>query len=406
MFANAGIANVRLNEIVAFTPTAATLRGIAKGLETPPSGQWSRLSISERIYLEPTGWERHDGLPSRSRSPAHYVLAKAQGSLALRLLRDGTSTIMRSREVHPDDLVADMDECIPEATNFAKASLVELSRQAGDQELEWPSLAMDEQPELSMPLDRQPPYPIVEIELTGEDRLRRLVRGETDQMQHTLDDLLMYLVARNYRLSRADGVTLEQVCGEVLPDVLDDGLLLHEVANRKRLRNLSQGTRIFIAFARRGAVLVHTPAIMSLPIRCSVINMVETLRGRVQNLIVASALMDGLLLRLAQLVELPSDRPVSDDETHAVKTILRELATATYTYGLSVTDPGAQLLDGSIISIIADRAEVYFESQSLRHACNRKMDAIRTIWATYQDRRRQTLMRALQSMAPSGAKAT
>lgn len=396
IFESAGIASVCLDEIVAFTPTALTLQGVAAGLENLPSDEWVRLSISARLYFEESGWKPEDGLPSRSRSTDFQVLSRSKDNLALRLLKDGTSTILRSRIAQPDDLIGDLDEHIPQAQEFAARHLSELvAKKDGDPQ--WTDLALDGKAGVALPLDRQPPYPVFEVALTTEERLKCLVQGKSEKIPKTLDSLLLYLIARNYRLGRSDSAGLKELCAEVLSDVLDDGLLLTHRNGRPLLRNLSQGTRVFIAFGRRGTVIVYTRSIISLPIRCSVLSMVETLRSRAHNLLVASTLMDTLLLRLAQLMETTTNGPVSKEETEAVRVALRELATATYIYGLAVTDPGVQLLDGSIISIIADRAENYFEMQSLRHACQRKMEAIRIIWASYQDRRRQTLLRALRA---------
>jgi len=399
MFEGAGVSAVRLNEIVAFTPTAVTLQAVASRLETP-NGDWARLSISERLYFDGGRWEQQAALPSRARSTAYQVLARTKDDLALRLLKDGTATVMRSRGAQPAELIADCDECIAGTAVFVTSSLAQLVGK-GDGEIQLNDLVMDERSGIALPLDCQPPYPVCEIELASADRLEHLVRDDVDDVQRQLDKLLLYLVARNYRLPGMDNVSLENLCDEVLPDILDDGFLLHSVGGRRSLRNLSQGCRAFIAFGRRGTIVVHTPSVPSLPIRCSVLSMVETLRSRFQNLLVATALMDTLLLRLAQLMDTSREGPVTLAETETVKIVLRELATATYIYGLAVTDPGVQLLDGSVISIIADHAEEYFEIQSLRHACQRKMEAIRTIWASYQDRRRQTLLRALRVMEPT-----
>jgi hypothetical protein len=204
----------------------------------------------------------------------------------------------------------------------------------------------------------------------------------------------MYLVARNYWLD--DGVTeasLDQMIDEVLPQALKDEWLLDEYKGRHCLRNLSQGDRVFIAFGRRGTVIVYAPGRDSIRIRCSVLNMVETLRSRFQNLLVASALMDSLLLQLAQ-IQLEPPLPTGG-MSKAENEFLTTLATATYIYGLAVTDPGVQLLDGSVLSVIADRAEVYFDILSLRHACHRKMEALRTIWTSHLDRRRRLLLQEL-----------
>lgn len=399
MFESAGVARVQLNEIVAFTPIATTLKAVEAALESSEDTSWARLSISDRLYFSDEGrWETKAGLPSRTRAAHSQVLSRSRDNLMLRLLKDGTSTLMRTRSVGPDELIANVNEAIVGASEFVKSSLCELLPPKDVDKTQINNLIMDEMPGIGLLVDGQPPYPVSEIELTNEDRLKCLVRGQIDDVQRTLRKLLLYVVARNYHLPNTGAVTLEDMCDEVLPDVLDDGLLLRDSDEGKCLRNLSQGSRVFIAFGRRGTVVVYTKAVESLAIRCSVLSMVETLRSRFQNLFIASSLMDKQLLRLAQLSEMGQHQVVSPAETKMAKGALKDAATATYIYGLAVTDPGAQLLDGSIISIMADRAEAYFEMQSLRHACQRKMEAIRTIWASYQDRRRQTLLRALRVM--------
>jgi hypothetical protein len=396
LFERAGIAGVRLNEIVAFTPTAATLQSVDEALKKRPNDDWIPLTVGERLYRDRGQWEIQPCLPTRSRSTVCQVLSRTQGDLALRLVDDGTSTLMRSREAEPEDLVADVNDQMPEAARFASSALSEL---AGEEEiLEWAKLALDGKPDLAFPLENQPPYPVFEVELVDEECHNKLVKDSSGGEMKMLHQLLLYLVARNYRFDHEEGIDLERLSGEVLTDVLDDGLLLHESHGGRRLRNLSQGTRVFIAFGRRGTVVAHTQSIPSLPIRCSVLSMVETLRSRFHNLHLASTLMDRLLLRLARLMDqvVTHDRLVTLAERRNFTTVLNEVATASYIYGLAVTDPGAQLLDGSIISIIADRAAEYFELSDLRHACQRKMEAIRTIWTSYQDRRRQRLLHALR----------
>ncbi|HEY2091316.1 MAG TPA: hypothetical protein VGJ81_05475 [Thermoanaerobaculia bacterium] len=393
MIEKTGVKAIRLNEVIAFTPAAATLAVIEKRIDSPPNGNWHSLSTGERLYRIPSeGWVSILTLPSRRRSKALWTHDETR---ALRVLTDATATVTRTRlEATEDDLIASPSESMSDVATFIKGAMRELD---GEGSVRGAGL-MDEDTTLCLPLEYQTPYPVTELELENDDVLRRLVEDGGAKAPASLHQLLAYLVTRNYRVG-SETPTFAQMCEEVLLDVLDDGFLLHSETPGPawRLRNLSQGKRAFISFGRRGTVIAYATK-DSRAIRGSVLTMIETLRSRFHNLLVASTLMDALLVRLARLMEDGQSKP-ADKEIADVTDLLRRLGTATYIYGLAVTDPGAQLLDGSVVSVVADRAESYFEIQSLRHACHRKMEALRTIWASYQDRRRQTLLQALRSPA-------
>lgn len=387
-FEGMGIVGVTLTEVIAFTPTAVALKAIESALDGETSEGWTKHLIDQRMsYSDDGEWSPEAALPCHT-GTSLQVLTAQEDRLSLRLLRDGTCTLSRNLAAQPEDLVARRDSHIEGAHEFLRRRL-EMPEGSGP-------FLMDDV--VGFPLQFRAPYPVAEVEVTDGEVLRRLIAGDrTGPESQKLDELLMYMVARNYWLSdEIDETSLGKVSQEVLPEALYDDRLLKSEEGRYRLRNLSQGTRIFIAFGRRGTVVVHTRSIETAPIRASVLNMVETLRSRFQNLLVASTLMDRLLRQLAQL-------EARDGNTAEVEAVLRTLETATYIYGLAVTDPSVQLLDGSILSEMADRAESYFDLQSLRQSCQRKMDAIRTIWTSYLDRRRQVLLRHLQALPREAA---
>jgi hypothetical protein len=125
----------------------------------------------------------------------------------------------------------------------------------------------------------------------------------------------------------------------------------------------------------------------------SALNMIEILRGRHFNLIVARAYVDEAIRTVGLLTgshEYSNDPPL-------MQKALDQMMKANSLYGLVVSDPGAYLLDGSALTQMANVADKWFNIKSLRDETERKMEALHRFWQNFQDRRRIEVVTSLSS---------
>lgn len=228
-------------------------------------------------------------------------------------------------------------------------------------------------------------YRITELVFDTEDHFRSAFRDQDGDYTTDLQGLSLYCLALNYKLDdlHADYSDLiRSLNKEALQDYLfsNNGHLI--------LRNLLQSHHTFIAFGRRGTVIAYVRNKYHERARVSAIIMIEILRARMHNMIVSQVLIDDAIRKLAMLAFNGKEDPYQQ----ARENILRKMMQAHDVYGLVVSDPGAYLLDGSVLSKMADLADDYFHLRSLKENVERKMNALQRFWTEYQDQNREKII--------------
>ena len=232
-------------------------------------------------------------------------------------------------------------------------------------------------------------------------------RGTSADDQDFLRRALPYLLARNYAPKGRD---LSDMIKDVRPETLEPVV---KICNRKmRTPNLSQSRRAFVALGPRGAIVAHshescggTPCWPGETIVLSALNMLELLRGRHFNLIVAHTQADDAMRELSvayhraterekelagrgmrnrsEIVE--KHRKQRHEELYGVH---RKIVDVNRMYGLVVGDPGNHSLDGSSLRRMAELAEDCFNIRALRKNTSLKMEALERFYGIYESRLR------------------
>jgi hypothetical protein len=248
---------------------------------------------------------------------------------------------------------------------------------------------------------QQPSYEVVELEFASDKVFRALTHQPP--VPKNLCDLVVYCLARNYGLSDSAvaPVALDNIVQEVNHGVFRDLFADNVNGDGKTLANLSQTTRMFVSLGRRGAVIAYWPGRMHRFLRVAALNMIEILRGRYHNFVLARTLLDMALRNLSDSALLQRDDRDDTDEKK-LDDLLRLMMKANHLYGLAVSDPGAFLLDGSTLTILAANADTLFDLRSLREDSERKMNALDRFWREFQDQRRTRIVQRLSGYRPRG----
>jgi hypothetical protein len=127
------------------------------------------------------------------------------------------------------------------------------------------------------------------------------------------------------------------------------------------------------------------------------LNMIEILRGRHFNLIVARTFADNAIRAVSELCDKGAESvPAKTLQANITKS-LKLIMKANGLYGLVVSDPGTFLLDGSTLTRMAQLAEDWFHLRSLREETERKMEALERLWRNFQDQRRIDVIQSLST---------
>jgi len=239
------------------------------------------------------------------------------------------------------------------------------------------------------------------MEFRDKDSLLAFTRDvghEKASLQAALLDILPYLLARSYYIKHGacPGTPLDGVLEEFRSSVLKD-LLSKSEETRERVVNLSQSTRAFVSLGPRGAIIMHARQFEHPRLYTSVINMIEILRGRHFSMIVARTFADDAIRKLGPYL------PPGDASNEAIglgsaefRQIIGAMMLANNLYGLVVSDPGAFLLDGSMLTAMAEKADSFFHLRDLREDSERKMTALYRLWQHFQDLQRAEILGALR----------
>lgn len=398
------IETFRFHSIKAFCPETDALLKLRKHCEktTPKSNTdfWTH-KLHERPEFKEGAWKQQ---PSPGFAPTFTVDKSAASAVCItnghywlaRLLRQGIGVLTQAVETkNEDDLVeARPSEEEPAITPNEKNVLDKLW-QGIESTSNGLVMVMKNQGESKKPLLEDTSYEVVEIVFKNKTALACLT-GETceDERKEEVEKLrkaVAYFLVRSYDMEPTEKTKspLERVTDELNLMALDD--LLTTDNSKIKLKNLSQSTRGFVTLGPRGAVIAYTndKHFEHPRLRIAALNMIEILRGRHFNLIMARTFADDTIRRLSELAHLshPSLCATFDYESEIPK-LLDKIMLANYLYGLVVSDPGIFLLDGSTLTRLADMADTWLNLRSLREDTERKMAALYRLWQHFQDLQR------------------
>lgn len=411
---NSGLIAVILHRIRTFCPTIEALAKAAPKNNDQPEDRDTlrdgtdglreledtvvRWNLSQRpmFDIKHKRWVVTDGFaPSVTVGPSVATLFATgrETPFALRLLRQGIGVFAQA------SVLSDEDELVePRPRNVAcgdanmQEALSLFQKQLGLPTEE----TLIEDVSHKLKVYAQQAYKVAEFIFKDEESLTRLSDVHSaEAVDDHLVDAILYCLSRSYALDSTDRhVSLKEIVTEINKDAFDiyftDAVAgTGQGAQPRRLINQSQSKRAFVALGARGAVLGHTIGHYDHPyLRTAVLNLIDILRGRYHNLVLARTVADNVIRKLSRaLPGIKPAEPVNPDE------LLKKMAEANYLYGLVVSDPSVYLLDGSTLSRLVVQADTCFQLQSLREDTERKMNALQRLWQSYQDKARTEIIK-------------
>ena len=218
---------------------------------------------------------------------------------------------------------------------------------------------------------------------------------------------LPYLLARSY--APRQKTSLSDMIEDMLPKALHP--VVRICNGQIKTENLSQSRRAFVALGPRGSIVAHErngndrESWPAETIVISALNMLELLRARHFNLIVAHTKADDAIRKLSVAYEKEKERKEElarslhihreivekhrEQRHKELDGIHQAIVNANGVYGLVVGDPGNYLLDGSSLSRMAELAKDCFNIRALRKNTKSKMEALNRFYGIYESRLRQ-----------------
>lgn len=401
------IETFRFHRIKAFGPKPDALLKLrercANTTDVSPADFWTH-KLHERPEFGKDVWE----LPSPGFVPT-FTVGKSAASAVLidktngtnprywiaRLLRQGVGILTQAEETKDEDRLVEKVPTDKEAANEENGKKVLDKLAGGIETTSLDDLVMKSQDKSQKPWLEDTSYEVVEIVFENKTALARLTdKDEREEEVENLRKAVAYFLVRSYDMdpSERSKSPLERVTEELNLMGLRDLVTMDKgMDNGKvKLNNLSQSTRGFVTLGPRGAVIAYAKDFKHERLRIAALNMIEILRGRHFNLIMARTFADDTIRKLSELAHLaqPSKGAEGLDYERAVPELLDGMMVANYLYGLVVSDPGIYLLDGSTLTRLADMADTWLNMRSLREDTERKMAALYRLWQHFQDSQR------------------
>jgi len=417
-----GIDHFVVHSIRAFCPTPEALRHLGDLCSSSPGLQkamgkkcWLHELYERPIYIERAA---NNSVPHWSKPQPGFApvlsLGKTAASMVvdgsgrrlttlLRLLRQGVGIVTELKITRKED---DLVEPVPKHTNgesrqrVLRQLLGDFARHLGaDANLVFrlEKTNDDSAGQSSMDMIEDTAFELVEIVFNDMKSLRKLSSPtDEDAPVAKLRSAIMYLLTRSYWLDGGTGKSggLKQMVDELrhealpsLAEVREDGQI--------SIRNLSQSWRAFVTLGPRGAVLCYAKNRRHPMLRVAALNMIEILRGRHFNMIVARTVADNTIRTLEQVAREGDER---GGGFKRVEKALEDMMLANYLYGLVVSDPGVYLLDGSTLTLLAELADKWHNLKELREDTDRKMTALYRLWQHFQDSQRIEILSKLSEV--------
>ncbi len=390
------IETFRLHRIKAFCPETDALLKLGERCATKindfPADFWTH-KLHERPEFKKGIWNQ----PSPGFAPTFTVGKSAASTVCTtngnhwiaRLLRQGVGILTQAEETKNEDRLVEKAPSLkePRIKNPERKILTKLAEGI---KIAFNDLVKKSSGPNNKLLLEDTSYEVVEIVFSTRTALARLTgENEGDEDTKKLRKAVAYCLLRSYDMDLGNRrkSPLERVTDEVnLAPLMD---LVATDNGELTLKNLSQSTRGFVTLGPRGAVIAFAKDFEHPNLRIAALNMIEILRGRHFNLIMARTFADETIRELSKLAHLshPSRRAHVDYE-YEIPALLDRIMLANYLYGLVVSDPGIFLLDGSTLTRLADVADTWLNLRSLREDTERKMEALYRLWQHFQDSQR------------------
>ena len=406
-----GIKTFRLHRIKAFCPETEALRILSERCSEDRAGFQDGFGthfLHERPDYQNGAWSPSPSVGfaptfAVGRSAASAVGVTKDGHCIGRLLRQGVGILTEAFDTDNEEELVEKEPSTPAPANEG-ASCPVLEKLARGLGIEPDKLVKRVNGDFDKQLIEDTSYEVVEIVFKSKEFFELIIAKGLGRTPTKLRKAIVYFLLRSYDMdpTAATPPALERLSEEVNLDALSDLVVVgrDNAEEEITLKNLSQSNRGFVMLGPRGAVIAYAEDYMHPRLRISAINMIEILRGRHFNLIMARVFADDTIRELSRLAHLADGAKVNYESE--IPKLLDKIMLANYLYGLVVSDPGVFLLDGSTLTRLAHVADTWLNLFSLRVDTERKMEALYRLWQHFQDRQRIHIIGSLSRRDNAG----